>query len=100
MRALQAYDWPLNIRQLKSAIEDAATQTSENQLIVPDVLFNQEGTGTFHGTFKEDMTQIARKRIQDALAQTGGNITQAAEILGANRSTLSKTIKKYKLKES
>ena len=100
MRALQAYDWPRNIRQLKSAIENAAILTPENQLIVLDVLFDQEGTDTFHGTFKEGMTQIARKRIQDALAQTGGNITQAAEILGANRSTLSKTIKKYRLKES
>lgn len=99
MRALQAYDWPLNIRQLKSAIEDAAAQTPENQLIVPDVLFDQEGTGTFRGTLKERIAQFEKQQIRDALAQTQGNIAQAAEILGVNRSTLSRRADEYDLKE-
>ena len=100
MRALQAYDWPRNIRELKSAIERAAILTPEDHLIIPDVLFDQEDTGTFRGTFKEDLTQIEKQRIRDALAQTQGNITQAAEMLGVNRSTLSKKVKKYNLKGS
>ena len=99
MRALQAYDWPRNIRELKSAIERAAILTPENQLIIPDVLFDQEDPGTFRGTFGEDMTQIEKQRIRDALAQTQGNITQAAKMLGVNRSTLSKKVKNYNLKE-
>ena len=98
MRALQSYDWPRNVRELKSVIEYAAMLTPENQLIVPDILFNQEGTGTSRGTLKERIAQFEKQQIRDALAQTQGNITQAAEILGVNRSTLSRRADEYDLK--
>lgn len=100
MSALQAYDWPRNIRELKSVIEDAAIRTPENRLIVPDVLFNQKGTSTFRGTLKERIAQFEKQQIRDALEQTQGNITKAAEMLGFDRSTLSRRVKEYDLKGS
>ena len=66
MRALQAYDWPRNIRQLKSAIERAAIRTPEDQWITPDVLFEQEDTDIFQGTFDEQVAQLEKKLIQAA----------------------------------
>ena len=97
MRALQAYDWPRNIRQLKYAIGNAAILTPENQLILPNVLFDQEDTGTFRGTFDERVEQFERQTIRDALAQTQGNITQAAKMLGLGRSKLSRKKRYYNL---
>ena len=100
IRALQNYDWPRNIRELKSVIERAAIRTPENHLIIPEVLFDQEDTGTFHGTLEEQVAQFEKQKIRDALAQVQGNITQAAKMLGADRSWLSRRIKKYNLKGS
>lgn len=100
MRALQNYDWPRNIRELKSVIERAAILTPENHLIIPEVLFDQEDTGTFHGTLEEQVAQFEKQKIQDALAQVQGNITQAARMLGVDRSRLSRKVKKYNLKGS
>ena len=97
MRALQAYDWPRNIRQLKSAIERAAIVTPEDQWITPDVLFEQKDTDIFQGTFDEQMAQYEKKIIQDALAQTQGNKTQAAKMLRMERTKLSRRAKNYGL---
>jgi len=97
MRALQAYDWPRNIRQLKSAIERAAIVTPEDQWITPDVLFEHKDTDIFQGTFDEQMAQYEKKIIQDALAQTQGNKTQAAKMLRMERTKLSRRAKNYGL---
>lgn len=97
MRALQAYDWPRNIRQLKFAIERAAIVTPEDQWITPDVLFEQKGTDIFQGSFDEQVAQLEKKLIQNALAQTQGVIAHAAEMLCMDRSRLSRKAKDYGL---
>ena len=98
MRALQAYDWPRNIRQLKFAIERAAIVTPEDQWITPDVLFEQEDTDIVQGAFDEQVAQLEKKLIQDALAQKQGVIAHAAEILSMERRTLYHKIEMYGLK--
>ncbi len=98
MRALQAYDWPRNIRELKNAIERAAIMTPEGQWITPDMLFEQKGADIFQGSFDEQVAQLEKKLIQDALAQEG-TITQAAKMLRMERSKLSRRAKKYGLTE-
>ncbi len=97
MRALQAYDWPRNIRGLKNAIERAAIVTPEDQWITPDVLFDQEDTDIFQGSFDEQVAQFEKKIIQDALEQTQGVIAHAAKMLRMDRSTLSRRAKEYGL---
>ena len=97
MRALQTYDWPSNIRGLKNAIERAAIVTPEDQWITPDVLFDQEDTDIFQGSFDEQVAQFEKKIIQDALAQTQGVIAHAAKMLRMDRSTLSRRAKEYGL---
>ena len=99
MRALQAYDWPGNIRELRNKITSAVIHTPEGaQWITPDVLFEQKGTDIFQGSFDEQVAQFEKKIIQDALAQKG-SITQAAKMLGMERSKLSRRAKKYGLTE-
>ncbi len=65
MHALQAHDWPSNIRGLKNAIDNAAIRTPENQWITPDVLFKQKDTDIVQGSFDEQVAQFEKKIIQD-----------------------------------
>jgi Fis family transcriptional regulator len=43
------------------------------------------------------LTEIEKPLFQSVLAQTNGNQSKAAEMLGLNRSTLRKKLKQYKL---
>ena len=86
MHALQAHDWPSNIRGLKNPIDNAAIRTPEDQWITPDMLFEQKDTDIVHGSFDEQVAQFEKKIIQDALEQTQGVIAHAAEMLSMDRS--------------
>lgn len=54
-----------------------------------------EYTGEF--ALDKYMGEIETKIIRDALLETGGNISKAAEILQIKRQTLQHKLKKYKL---
>ena len=51
-------------------------------------------------TLDEQVAQFEKQKIEEALAQTQSNITQAAKMLGPHRSKLSRKVKDYRLKKS
>jgi DNA-binding NtrC family response regulator len=89
MRRLVSYDWPGNIRELKSAIESAVIRCS-GRFIQPDDL-PAELPGVMASppapASLAPMDQDKRQRVQDALARTYGNRAAAARLLGVSRST-------------
>ena len=100
MRALQAYHWPGNVRQLRAVLESAAVM-SEPDLIDADAL--PLGTGGDHNSGAGDgqdspnsldMDEIETWAIRRALRQTNGNVSQAARVLGMSRDTLHTKLKK------
>lgn len=50
-----------------------------------------------HIFLDDAVREFERKFILNALAQTGGNQTKAAEVLGLHRNTLNRKIGQYKL---
>ncbi len=98
LHRLQAYGWPGNVRQLRAVLESAAVM-SEADLIDADALplggnLSELVTtgGDMPGTL--DMDQIETWAIRRALKQTGGNVSQAARVLGMSRDTLHTKLKK------
>jgi len=92
-----AYPWPGNARELKATISKAALMTDTNTITVDDIprhLTNQMAISPGKPKTLEDME---KEHILAILAETGGNQTQAAQILGINRKTLYKKINKYKI---
>lgn len=91
------YSWPGNVRELKHVLLRAA-HTVSGTVITPADLPPQLATippqsGEPSGSLKE--TEVAL--IRRTLAETGGNLTQAAARLGIHRVTLYRKMKRYRL---
>jgi DNA-binding NtrC family response regulator len=98
--ALQAYDFPGNIRELKNIIERALI-ASGGETILPEHLHLLRGAigGTAspaNTTAKKDfaaelplnLAEAEDVLIQRALDETGGNIAEAARLLGVHRTRI------------
>lgn len=109
--ALLAYSWPGNVRELSHVIERAVLWSQgavleESQLSLtlqgepeapatePDALLAIPGVLPPNGT---DLAQWEKAMIEQALRESGGNQTQAAQRLGVSRDTLRYRLKKYSI---
>jgi len=80
-----------NVRELRNIVERAVV-LADGEYITTDML-----TG-FEGEEKKILLRlldVEKEHIKKVLLLTGGNIKEAAEILGIHRNTLSKKIKEY-----
>ncbi|MGD8561937.1 MAG: sigma-54 dependent transcriptional regulator [Desulfarculaceae bacterium] len=100
MTALTAHGYPGNVRELENIIERAVTLRSEGRIDLSDL------PGELQGGAGRDPTEDKKGRlptleekeceyIKQVLEQTGGNKTRAAEILGIDRVSLWRKVKKY-----
>ena len=110
LRLLTAYDWPGNIRELEHEIVKLVTFASgeildeaavrENSGIfqppIPrrPVVDSFAEAGTLPGDDAVSLRESERRQILRALEAAGGNRTQAARILGINRATLFRKLKR------
>jgi len=96
MTLLKRYDWPGNVRELENVIERAVVLSKSRTLGVEDFSFIQP-TGM---QFPESLSlrEMEKMYIQKILEENSWNVTQAAKVLGINRVTLHKMIKRYNLK--
>ncbi len=99
MEMMMAHHWPGNVRELINALEYAFVLCPEGLLApahLPATLLPKApipGKRTRKKTGAE-LSPEERDRIRGALQKTGGNKTEAAEMLGISRVTLWKRLKK------
>jgi transcriptional regulator with PAS, ATPase and Fis domain len=96
---LRQYAWPGNIRELRSVIVKAAVLSKSN-VIDRDDLPSHMVSRSRHTPVQTDpksLEDLEKEHIMRVLADTGGNQSKAAEILGINRKTLYKKIHKHGL---
>ncbi len=100
VEVLRSYRWPGNVRELKNAVERAVVMApgAEIQLsdLPPEVLLTTEGQGRT-GSYHDQILDFRKAILREALAQCGGNQTQAAERLGIQRTYLARLIKELEL---
>jgi DNA-binding NtrC family response regulator len=96
--ALQSYDWPGNIRELKNAIEHALIFAKDSRLQVEDFphIVSNSGAAAGGGEMRS-LDDLERDAIAATLEATHYKIGRAAEILGISRKTLLEKRKKYGL---
>lgn len=94
LSSLCGYNWPGNIRELKSLIRRACVNT-EADVVTEEML--EFPVKVNESSLVEQGSQAARIRekslIESALARTGGNRRKASEILGVSYRTLLTKIK-------
>jgi len=103
MKLLLTNPWPGNVRELENSVERALAMCGEattlSAIHFPQVssggaVISTEGAG---GSLKERIRVVEKQFIIDALAETGGKITRAAENLDVTRQHLHNKIKQYGL---
>jgi Nif-specific regulatory protein len=106
---LQRYRWPGNVRELKNVVERAVVLAQGDTIEMEDLTLTKLSTASESqfdlGTLVEEyrpmsLEEIECRHIEQTLAATAWNKSRAASILGVERSTLDRKIKKYNLKKS
>jgi Nif-specific regulatory protein len=101
LERLRLYPWPGNVRQLRAVLENAVAMTDNETLDAGNLTLPDVGGP---GPLDEDglvplptlnLEQLEIAAIRQALRQTRGNVTAAAEVLGIHRDTLGLKIRKY-----
>jgi DNA-binding NtrC family response regulator len=93
LESLRKYHWPGNVRELQHTIERAVIMSEGNVLQPQDLGIKQKSSQPGRGSL--NVESMERNAIVEAINQSKGNMSQAAEKLGLSRSTLYRKIKKY-----
>lgn len=105
MDLLSTYSWPGNVRQLENSLEMAIALSGDRLMLLPTdfCLQRVESRQSFLGQdespvipvpdqgldFEQTVGRIELQILEQALRRTGGNKTQAADMLRLKRTTLS-----------
>ena len=104
IQVLQRYNWPGNVRELINVIERAVVLSKSNVITVNDLPESVRSQETVSqgvapqvgaGSLKSALVAPERHIILDALEANGWNRQNTAKMLGINRTTLYKKMKKY-----
>ncbi|MFA5448249.1 MAG: sigma-54 dependent transcriptional regulator [Sphaerochaeta sp.] len=101
-RALLAYDWPGNIRELRNGIESAVVLARSSVIEVEDLpqqIAQAQGAGSVSLDVGITLAEAEQRLIISTLAQCGGNKTRAAEVLGIGRKTLHRKLQDYHIEQ-
>ena len=101
-RLLLRYDWPGNVRELENAIERAVLLETGDVLQaenLPEKLSPPAASRTdrIPGTEMLPLAEVERRTVVRALEVSANNVSEAARVLGLNRATLYRKLKKYDL---
>ncbi len=99
LRAALAHRWRGNVRELRSAVEQALLLSSGSEITVEELLgtsarsngdvpsaaLSTDRPPTFREAKEQTVQEFERRFLMDALRRSGGNITRAAEEVGMYR---------------
>lgn len=98
MNALQNYDWPGNVRQLKNVVEGAMVMTEGDITLasLPEEMTSEPGTIQYvRIPATASMKEAEREVIAASLIRHGGNRAKTARALGLGRKTLYRKLEEY-----
>ena len=101
LQCLLQYDWPGNVRELENVIERAVlletTEVLQAESLPPRLSPVASRREPPAEKTLRSLAEIERQAMHDALELSANNMTRAARLLGINRATLYRKMKKYNL---
>ena len=99
-KRLLSYSWPGNIRELKNAIERAVVLNTKDLVDAPDLVLSPAVQGgsaepSTEASPEISLAELEQLHIERVLRFTDGNKSRAASILGIERSTLDRKLKRF-----
>ncbi len=110
MRALLAYDFPGNVRELENLLERATIMETKNVIsvgslppnVTKSVTLTETGRGGIQETFPDEgvfldteMDRLEKVHLLNALEKTGGNRTEASKLLNISFRSLRYRLQKH-----
>jgi two-component system, NtrC family, response regulator len=96
LTAIDQWDWPGNVRELENRIKRAVIMAEGKFITAEDLEFGEDDDALLLN-LKAAREHADRKAIKRAIAQTEGNISGAAKLLGISRPTLYDLLKQYEM---
>jgi Nif-specific regulatory protein len=98
---LMAYSWPGNVRELENAMEHAMVLGLTDEILpddLPAALLEVQPVERSGVKYHDRINHLKKQLIIDAAAQTKGNYTEAAKLLGLHPNYLHRLIRNLDLK--
>jgi len=107
VEAMEQYDWPGNVRQLRAAVERASVVTTAERIDVGDlppevvkvaasrVSNSSLGTLSWAEAQQRGRREIARRYLQEVLRRHDGHVGEAAAHAGVERESFYRLLRRY-----
>lgn len=98
LQAIEAYRWPGNAREMENFIKRAVIMADGPQITQQDLGLNLSEAEISPLNLRQVREEAERKALVRALGRVGGNMLQAAELLGISRPTLYDLLNRHGIK--
>lgn len=101
--ALEAFDWPGNVRQLKNALERAKVLADDGVIRIGDLPgevvapADRRKARAADPSASDDLADLERAHVLQVLDREGGDKARAARALGVNRRSLYRMLERFGL---
>ncbi|MCL6506602.1 MAG: sigma 54-interacting transcriptional regulator [Bryobacteraceae bacterium] len=99
---LERYDWPGNVRELENAVEHAVVLGATDMILpedLPETVLEAARPGDpAANRFHAAVVETKRRLILEAVEEAGGNLTEAARLLGLHPNYLHRLIRNMNLR--
>jgi two-component system response regulator HydG len=103
--AMEAYEWPGNVRQLRAAVERACVVSTHERIDVGDLppevvgIVRREATSladlTWSEAVEEGRIATARSYLEEVLRRHGGRVSEAAAHAGVERESFYRLLRRF-----
>jgi len=97
LAALAAHDWPGNVRELQNRLKRALVTAKGQKISAEDLDLKAPSVTPKRETLQEARDRAERIAIENAIAVSGGNISNAAKILKISRPKLYNLLRRYEI---
>lgn len=100
LRAIDHYSWPGNVRELQNRVKRAELLAEGPKITAADLDLASVAGDDRLLDLRTVRERAEREALARALARTGGNVSQAAALLGISRPTLYDLLRQHRLRDS